>query len=62
MPSLRPTYTISPGDRLEVEVVQPNGARALVTGKLDSVPDTTHGRALRIRVVDARVQTMQAES
>jgi hypothetical protein len=60
MPVFRP-YTLTPGQQLEVEVVQPNGARALVTGKLDAVPDTTHGRAMRIRVVDAKVQTMEAE-
>jgi hypothetical protein len=61
MPTFRP-YTLTPGQQLEVEVVQPNGGRALVTGKLDAVPETAHGRALRIRVVDARVETMQAES
>jgi hypothetical protein len=34
----RPSYKICPGDRLEVEVVQPDGSRALVVGKFDRVP------------------------
>src|SRR6186713_1934527 len=34
---LRPAYKICPGDRIEVEVVQPDGGRALVVGKLDAV-------------------------
>jgi hypothetical protein len=51
----------SPGQRLEVEVVQPDAGRALVVGVLDSVPDTTHGRALKIKVCDARVQALRAE-
>jgi hypothetical protein len=38
-----------------VEVVQPDGGRALVAGVLDAVPETTHGQALRIKVCDARV-------
>ncbi len=34
MPSQRPICKICLGDRLEVEVVQPNGGRALVVGTL----------------------------
>jgi len=49
-----------PGQRLEVEVVQPDGGRALVVGVLDSVPDTTHGRALKIKVCDAQVRVLPA--
>ena len=30
----RPAYKICPGDRIEVEVVQPDGGCALVVGKL----------------------------
>jgi hypothetical protein len=60
MPPFRP-YSLMPGQRLEVEVVQPDGGRALVVGVLDSVPDTTHGRALKIKVCDARVQALPAE-
>ena len=56
---LRPAYSIRPGDRLEV--VQPNGDRALVIGKLDAVPESAGGRALRIRVCDARVTPLAAE-
>jgi len=46
----RPIYRIRPGDRLEVEVVQSDGGRALVVGKLDAVPEGAGGLALRIRV------------
>ena len=60
MPSFRP-YSLKPGQRLEVEVIQPDGGRALVAGVLDAVPETTHGQALRIRVCDARVQALGAE-
>jgi hypothetical protein len=47
---VRPSYTTCPGDRLEVEVVQPDGGRALVVGKLDAVPESAGRRALRIVV------------
>ena len=43
--SIRPSYTICLGDRLEVEVVQPDGTRALVMGKLDKVPSAAGGCA-----------------
>ena len=39
----RPIYRIRPGDRLEVEVVQPDGGRALVIGELDAVPEGAGG-------------------
>jgi hypothetical protein len=55
---LHPTYKICPGDRLEVEVVQPDGGRALVVGTLDAVPEAAGGVALRIRVCDAQVRTL----
>ncbi len=60
MPSLRTTYAICPGDRLEVEVVQPGGGRALVVGKLDAVPEAAGGKALRIRVCEVKVQALPA--
>ena len=60
MPSLRPSYKICPGDRLEVEVVQPDGGRALVIGKLDAVPEAAGGRALRIVVCDAQITVLPA--
>jgi hypothetical protein len=61
MPSNRPTYAICPGDRLEVEVVRPDGGCALVVGKLDSVPEAAGGRALRIRVCDAQITVLPAQ-
>jgi hypothetical protein len=45
----------------EVEVVQPDGARALMIGKLDAIPEGAGGLALRIRVCDAHVQVLTAE-
>jgi hypothetical protein len=57
----RPEYRICPGDRLEVEVVQPDGGRALVVGKLDAVPKVASGCAMRIRVGDAQVTTVKAK-
>lgn len=57
----RPIYRIRPGDRIEVEIVQPDGGRALVVGKLDAVPETAGGLALRIRVCDAVAQALPAE-
>jgi len=59
---MRPTYSVRPGDRLEVEIVQPDGGRALVVGKLDAVPEVADGRALRIRVCDGQVQALPATS
>ena len=47
MPTFRP-YSLKPGQRLEVEVVQPGGGRALVAGVLDAVSETMQGQALRI--------------
>jgi hypothetical protein len=47
-----------PGDRLEVEVVQPNGARALVIGKLGRVSMAADGEALRILASDAQVNPL----
>jgi hypothetical protein len=56
----RPSYKICPGDRIEVEVVQPDGGRALVVGKLDAVPEAAGGRALRIVVCDAQITALPA--
>ena len=56
MPSRRPSYAICPGDR--IEVVQPDGGRALVVGKLDKVPEAAGGRALRVVVCDAQVSAL----
>jgi len=57
MLTFRP-YSLKPGQRLEVEVVQPGGGRALVAGVLDAVPETTQGQALRIRVCEAQVRSL----
>jgi len=54
----RPSYKICPGDRLEVEIVQRDGGRALVVGKLDAVPEAAGGRALRIVVCDAQIKAL----
>ncbi len=54
-------YTLTPGQRLEVEVVQPDGGRALVSGVLDAVHDTAHGRAMTIRICDVRITPLRAE-
>jgi hypothetical protein len=58
------SYAVRPGDRLEVEVVQPDGGRALGVGKLDAVPDTVpdaaDGLALRIVVCDAQISVLPA--
>jgi hypothetical protein len=61
MAPFRPSYRIFPSDRLEVEVVHPDGGRALVVGKLDAVPESAGGRALRIIVTDARIAPLTAE-
>ena len=58
VPSLRPTYAICPGDRIEVVVKQLDGGRALVVGKLDRVPRAAGGVAMRITMSDARVKTL----
>ena len=57
----RPAYKICPGDRIEVEVVQPDGGRALVVGKLDAVPEAAGWRALRIVVCVAYIAALPAQ-
>ncbi len=46
---------------IEAEVVQPDGGRALVIGKLDAVPEAAGGQALRIVVCDAQVRALPTE-
>jgi hypothetical protein len=53
--AFRPQYAVRLGDRIEVEIVEVDGGRALVVGVLDAVPEVAGGPALRIRVCDARV-------
>jgi len=43
-----------------VEVVQPDGGRALVVGKLDAVPEAAGGQAIRLVVCDARITALPA--
>ena len=43
-------------------MVQPDGGRALVVGKLDAVPEAAAGRALRIVVREARITVLPAAS
>jgi hypothetical protein len=57
---IRPAYKICPGNQLEVEIVQPDGGRALVVGMLDAVPEVAGGRALRIVVCDAQITALPA--
>jgi hypothetical protein len=55
MPSTRRIYTLCPGDKLQIEITHANGARALVTGEVDSVPHCYWGgRVLKLRIADAR--------
>lgn len=61
MPPSR-SYGVRPGDRLEVEVVQSDGGRALVIGKLDAVPEAAGGLALRIVVRDAQISVLRPRS
>jgi len=56
----RPTYAVSLVDRIAAEIVQPDGGRALVIGKLDAVPEADGALALRIRVCDAHVPALPA--
>jgi hypothetical protein len=60
VPSTRPTYAICPGDRIEVEVVQPDGGRARGVGKFDAVPEVAGGKALQIRICEAQVRPLPA--
>ena len=57
MSPFRP-YSLSPGQRIDAEVVQPDGGRALVAGVLEAVPGTTHRRAVKIRVCKAQVRAL----
>ena len=43
----RPSYKICPSNHIKVEVVQPDGGRALLVGTLDAVPDVAGGQAMR---------------
>ena len=62
MPTRRPSYAICPGDRIEVEVVQPDGGRALVVGKLDKVPEAAGGRATTAALLVIQPHRSAAES
>jgi hypothetical protein len=55
-------YALRPGQHIEVEVVQANGGRALVAGRLDAVPLIGGRQAMRIRVRAALVMAIEAEN
>jgi hypothetical protein len=58
MPAIRPSYTVCLGDRLEVEVVQLDGGRALIVERLDAVPEVVGGRALKIPIFDMSITSI----
>ena len=60
MPSLRPTYAVCPGKRLEVEVVQPAAPACSWSALSALVPEAAGGKALRIRVSEAQVRALPA--
>lgn len=56
MADLRSHALIYPGELLDVEIVQADGGRVLVRGRLDAVPDTCTGhRALSIRLIASSI-------
>jgi hypothetical protein len=59
MPSSRRIYTLEPGQEIRIEIEQPDGARALVVGTVDSVPlSIWRGQVLKAKVVDARASAL----
>jgi hypothetical protein len=63
MPSVRARgYVITPGERLEIEVEDVSGGRAIVMGRLDSILHALWGgRALKIRICEARACALPAK-
>jgi hypothetical protein len=53
-------YRIVPGHGLRIEVEQPNGARALIVGTLDSIPIAAGGEALHLVICNATVTALPA--
>jgi hypothetical protein len=60
-PSIEEASTWRQGDRIEVEVIQPDGRRALIAGKLNAVPESPGGRRLHVKVCDAHITPPPAE-
>ena len=54
----RPYATLSPDQPLEVVVETRDGSRALVVGKLRSVPESAGGQAIRIVVTEATARPL----
>ena len=54
-------YRIVPGHGLRIEVEQPNGARALIVGTLDSIPIAAGGEALHLVICNATVTALPAK-
>ena len=59
MPSTLRSYTVTLGQRITIEIEQPDGARAVVVGTVDSVPHSYwRGRVLKLRIADARAAAL----
>jgi len=54
-------YRIVLGHGLRIEVEQPNGARALIVGTLDSIPIAAGGEALHLAICNATVTALPAK-
>jgi hypothetical protein len=54
-------YRIIPGHGLRIEVEQPNGARALIVGTIDSIPIAAGGEALHLVICNATVTALPAK-
>ena len=54
-------YRIVLGHGLRIEVEQPNGARALIVGTLDSIPIAAGGEALHLVICNATVTALPAK-
>ena len=59
MPSSQRVYTLELGQSLSIEIEQPDGARAIVVGTVDSVPlSVWRGKVLKLRITDARAAAL----
>jgi hypothetical protein len=55
-------YRIVPGHRIDIEIVQPSGARARVVGTIDRIPLAAGGEALQLVVTDRTVEALPAKA
>ena len=59
MPSTLRSYTVTAGQKITIEIEQPDRARAVVVGTVDSVPDSYwRGRVLKLRIADERAAAL----